>query len=103
MKLCISSFSLRSEFGTDGIDIYEFIRMAKEDFGVDAIEIWPLHIDPPEPAPKQSVFNRVEWDNFTPEEVAEIIKNFNQLMRNKRAIKHFRKKHGKQNGKIRNN
>lgn len=82
MKLCISSFSLRSEFGTDGIDIYEFIRMAKEDFGVDAIELWPLHIDPPEPAPKQSIFsNRVEWDHFSPEDVAAIIKDFNDLMR----------------------
>lgn len=39
MKIGVSSWSLNKEFIKSGMDIMEFIRTAKEDFGVDGIEI----------------------------------------------------------------
>jgi sugar phosphate isomerase/epimerase len=81
MKLCISSYSLRSEFGTDGIDIYEFIRMAREDFGADAVELMPMNIDPSEPTPKQTGFGGIDWEKLSPEERMTFITSYLERMR----------------------
>ncbi|SHF06121.1 Sugar phosphate isomerase/epimerase [Caldanaerobius fijiensis DSM 17918] len=81
MKLCISSWSLRSEFGTDGIDMIEFIRLAKEEFGADAIELLPMHISPPTtPKPKGS-FGGGEWEKMSEEERQAMFKRMMEHVR----------------------
>lgn len=102
MNLCISSYSLRSEFGTDGIDIFEFIRMAKEDFGADAVELMPMHIDPPEPVSRQNGFGNIDWEKLSPEERMKFIKGLMESMRkmslslprNIKEVKAALKRHG---------
>lgn len=48
MKIAISSWSLNREFFQGNINMVDFIRIAKEDFGVDAIEAvhWQVPHDP---------------------------------------------------------
>jgi sugar phosphate isomerase/epimerase len=50
MKIGVSGWSLHREFFQNKIDIIDFIRIAKEEFGVDAIEIihWMLAESTPE-------------------------------------------------------
>lgn len=85
MKICVSSYSLNKEFGTDGIDMFEFIRMVKEDFGADAMEMMPMSIE--QDKPKQDMFGEIDFEKLSPEEMHDLFESYGKEMRRKAAIR----------------
>lgn len=84
MKLCLSTWSLRSHINQD-FPFHEFPRVARERYGIRGIELCQMHFPPPDSRRLDQLLKAVEGNGATIVNIPVDVGNISQRDENKRA------------------